>query len=338
MSNRHRKLSIEQMEAREMMAGDLAASVSNGNLYLNEAAKQIGRDNAVLVSQIAPGIIRVTGLATADGTVSKIGGKAYKDFSGVSSLFVNFGAGNDKIVFDGSLPPTFQDADILVGAPLYGGHHVYPPDKDVVSIEGGTILGSLYVDTGPDNDIVAIVNTQLGDSIGADAVEIYTGAGADLVDINGQGHAIDASLLVTMFSSSSENDADTVRLQNLVVLGEVDVSTGGGNDSISFDGVSAATNINIDAGAGDDACQLDHAFAADNFFANLGDGNDYLSVSGLDLNGYSTAKFDGGNGIDSLYLNGVTGPGQLSDVNWEYLNGRPIVFYPLQAGGPWTKP
>src|SRR6476620_3269472 len=100
MSNRHHRLSFEQMEAREMMAGDVAASVSNGNLYLNEAAKQIGRDNAVLVSQIAPGKIRVTGLATADGTVSKIGGKTYKDFSGVSSLFVNFGAGNDKIVFD----------------------------------------------------------------------------------------------------------------------------------------------------------------------------------------------------------------------------------------------
>ena len=47
MLNRHRKLRMEQMEAREMMAGDVTASVVNGSLYLTEAAGQTNRDNAV---------------------------------------------------------------------------------------------------------------------------------------------------------------------------------------------------------------------------------------------------------------------------------------------------
>ena len=52
------KLNIEQMEAREMMAGDIAASVSGGTLFLNEASGQGGLDNEVDwdVSSIQSGV------------------------------------------------------------------------------------------------------------------------------------------------------------------------------------------------------------------------------------------------------------------------------------------
>ena len=77
MLNRHRKLRMEQMEAREMMAGDVTASVVNGSLYLTEAAGQTNRDNAVTISQISASHVRVTGNATTtDHTFSKINGAA----------------------------------------------------------------------------------------------------------------------------------------------------------------------------------------------------------------------------------------------------------------------
>src|SRR5450432_4159673 len=118
MINRHRKLRMEQMEAREMMAGDIAANVTNGNLNLNEAAGQAGRDNSVLISQIAPGRIRVTGLgSTTDGTKSLINGAAFQDFNVSGNLSVNFGGGNDLVNFDAAAPPSFQDVTLNLGAP-----------------------------------------------------------------------------------------------------------------------------------------------------------------------------------------------------------------------------
>src|SRR5262245_41815411 len=101
MPTRSRTLGMEQMEPRQMMAGDIVDSVVNVNLILNEATGQAGKDNSVLISQIAPGRIRVTGNSTTtDGTTSRVNGLAYQDFTVPGSLTVNFGGGNDLIVFD----------------------------------------------------------------------------------------------------------------------------------------------------------------------------------------------------------------------------------------------
>src|SRR5262249_12403177 len=81
MLNRHRKLRMEQMEARQMTAGRATASVVNGSLFLTEAAGQTNLDNAVNISQISANHIRVTGIATTtDGTVSKVNGATFQDF------------------------------------------------------------------------------------------------------------------------------------------------------------------------------------------------------------------------------------------------------------------
>src|SRR6188472_3066862 len=83
MVNRFRKLNMEQMESREMMAGDISAYVQNGNLYINEAKNSIGKDQGVLVTQLANGNIRLQGQdATNSGlTPSKINGAKYADFN-----------------------------------------------------------------------------------------------------------------------------------------------------------------------------------------------------------------------------------------------------------------
>ena len=43
MSARFRKLNMELMERREMMAADITAVLQNGNLYINEAKGSVGR-------------------------------------------------------------------------------------------------------------------------------------------------------------------------------------------------------------------------------------------------------------------------------------------------------
>jgi hypothetical protein len=56
-----RQLGIESLEKRELMAGDVTAYVQYGNLYINEAAKQVGMDNAIQITRLDNGQIRVAG-------------------------------------------------------------------------------------------------------------------------------------------------------------------------------------------------------------------------------------------------------------------------------------
>ena len=145
MSNRFRKLNMEKMEDRQMMAGDITASVVNGNLFLNEADGQAGLDNSVVISQIAPGQIRVTGNTFADGTTSHINGAASQDFTVTGSLSVNFGGGSDLVMFNNLAPPSFQNVNLNMGAPT--SQPLNTPDVDNVMIFGGKIRGSLTVNT-----------------------------------------------------------------------------------------------------------------------------------------------------------------------------------------------
>ena len=98
-SLRPRRFLMEQLETRQMMAGDVAAYVQNGNLYINEAANQVGLANGVRVAQLTNGQIQVIGTESNDGTtgVSRVNGVAAQNFTVPGSLFVNLGGGNDRI-------------------------------------------------------------------------------------------------------------------------------------------------------------------------------------------------------------------------------------------------
>src|SRR4029079_8844341 len=72
---------MEMLETRQMMAGDVAASVVNGNLYINEALGQSGLDSGVRVCQVSPGVVRVQGAENnGDGSTSLVNGHQYQDF------------------------------------------------------------------------------------------------------------------------------------------------------------------------------------------------------------------------------------------------------------------
>jgi hypothetical protein len=327
---------MEQMEPRQMMAGDIVASVVNGNLILNEATGQAGKDNSVLISQIAPGRIRVTGNSTTtDGTTSRVNGLAYQDFTVPGSLTVNFGGGNDLIVFDGGAPPSFQDVTLNLGAPPLlvaaktfgaGGETIKSaPDKDNVMMWGGSIRGSLSVSTGADADWIYIAGTQIGDGVGTDNITINSGAGADTVQLKNLPGTINGTIDVQTFSSLGETDADVAWFEHTYAYGNINVRTGGGNDLIHFDNLTSYKDINLDFGAGDDTGEIKQVLAVDNFFANLGDGNDGLAINDL-YGGTGNTSILGGNGFDSLTKTGTYFPTHnVTQSAWEVINGRLVL-------------
>jgi hypothetical protein len=346
MLKRHRTLRMERMEAREMMAGDVAAAVVNGNLYLNEAAGQAGRDNSVLISQIAPGRIRVTGNGTTtDGTVSRINGAAFQDFNVPGGLIVKFGGGSDLVVFDGAAPPSFQDVNIDLAAPpilvasmTVGGISLTPPDKDNVMIWNATIRGSLTVNTGRDNDWVYVANAKIGDGIGLDNITINTGAGADTAELKNLQGTLNGAIDIQLFSSLLELDADVAWLDHVYANGNIGIRGGGGNDLLHLDNVTSYKDVNLDAGAGDDKVEVNYLVAVNNFFASLGDGNDTMTTNDLYL-GAGKAQIDGGSGFDSFARTGAfPTAGQVSLTNFERINGRLVLLVsPIVTGGVLTK-
>ena len=62
------ELEPDRLEGREILSGNVTAFVSSNTLFLGEAAGQYGQSNAVQVTQLASGNIRVTGLLNGSGT------------------------------------------------------------------------------------------------------------------------------------------------------------------------------------------------------------------------------------------------------------------------------
>jgi hypothetical protein len=330
MSKRYRKLNMETMEARQMMAGDVMATVTGGTLYLNEASGQAGRDNSVLVSQIAPGRIRVTGNATTtDSTLSKINGATSQDFNVTGGLVVRFGGGSDLIVFDASAPPTFTNVDIDTAAPpivaqplvrgTVGTTPFNAPDKDNIIMWGAHITGNLTVNTGADDDWVYVANTSIGGN-----VSINTGAGADTAQLENMLGTIGGSIDIQLYSSLAEKDADCAWLDHVYAYGNINARGGDGADLLHLDNVTSYKDFNLDAGAGDDKLEVNDVCAVDNFFAQLGDGNDNATINDLYLINGKT-QIDGGAGTDSLTKTGAFPTTQVTQSNFEWVNGRPVL-------------
>jgi hypothetical protein len=333
MSKLPARFRFESLETRQMMAGDVAAYVQNGTLYLNEAAAQAGRDNAVMVSHLANGKVRVEGITAADGAKSRINGAAFKDFTVANSVFVSFGGGNDTVFLVESSDKSFKDVNIdlsgpgITNAPAAktskpaGGTVVNPSDNDYVALLNANVQGSLHIQTGLGADQVQVLGGKFGHGPGQDKrFNVNTGAGADQVEVSD----IDALWLsgfdVQTYSLANESDADSVTLRNVNTFSHIGVRLGGGNDGFNLTNVNSYGSIGIDAGAGSDNGVLDHVYAGYEVMARLGEGQDSLRLD--NVSAYKLSLLGDG-GHDRLTKTDAVSYTILELTSWEYINGIP---------------
>ena len=248
---------MEMLENRQMMAGDVAASVVNGNLYISEAIGQSGLDNGVRVFQVSPGVVRVMGAENnGDGSTSRVNGQQFQDFMITGDLNVSLGAGHDRLHlgFDGGASaPNFNNVNINMAAPELviaqktqvakgglggvGGVFNYPDDDQVFGW-GFNARGAVNVNTGVGNDWVFIANSNIGDGLGVDKLTINTGAGNDTASIKGT--TILGNLLVQTYANVAEAGNDFVWMDSTLdanfntratyITGNTEVYTGEGDD------------------------------------------------------------------------------------------------------------
>jgi hypothetical protein len=299
-----KRFSMESLEARQMMAGDVAAFVMDGNLFITETTGQTGLDNGVRVSQLAGGMIRVEGVQAnnADGTTSLVNGQAFQDFMIPGDLVVKLGAGNDRLHlgFDGGVgAPSFNNININMAAPepvltqRYASLMLDPsifnaPDDDQVFGWGFSTRGSVNIATGAGGDWVFMGRSFIGDGLGVDKLTINTGAGADSVSMKGTN--VLGGVYITTYKNVAENDGDQVWFDSVFdssfnvipayVTGNIEIYMGGGADNFfvgdpldeNFFGLGFAMlgSMHLSTGDGNDLVNIAAAkFGDANHWSNL---------------------------------------------------------------------
>lgn len=299
MARRTHQLTVDRLETRDMMAGNLSAVVSNGILQVREGFLSANTNNGVSITQLSNGQYRVIGLPAADGSPTKINGADFKDFIVPSGkLNVKLGAGNDIVtVFGGR----YNTLGLVVGASNIA-------DADQVFIGGVKTTGGVHIATGGGVDKVSVQNSTIGDGIGTtDNLNVFTGAGADTVEIGSHTNGfmdIAGNLRVATFSSVTEPDADSVSVLSTQVSRLIALDLGAGNDTLKMENSFGGTIVAL-AGTGHDKATLTEVRAAGSFFVDMSHGNDrvdmvFLSATDLGIHG--------GTGFDRLttFLDGKT--------------------------------
>jgi hypothetical protein len=327
---KRRQHRIEKLETRELMAGDVTANVVNGDLYLSEASGQAGLDNAVWISKLANGNIRVDGNPAPDFTRTRVNGQSFQEFTVTGKLYVDFGGGQDLVGFDATSKPVFQEVHINVGASSAVGNS----DDDDVLIYGVVSRGDVEIDTGAGDDWVFVSRAEIGTVADHADLEINTGAGSDEVNMGTFGTNLQGGIDIRTYSSLNETDADYVYVENITLTDDLRIRSGGGDDKVQLTTVSADDDIDINTGTGNDRAYLDHVTAVDDLMAHLGDGNDRLDVYNSSANEFVAA---GEGGSDSIWTRPASGLprftntfGSTTQTDFEWVNGlRPGFSEPL---------
>ena len=241
-----RRLALEPLERRWMMAGDVTAAVVNGNLQIHSDDLA----DKITVTQLSPGEFTVTGV----GGTTINGGTTPFDATGVTnnvaikmgngddsvlvqnascqgSLSIKAGNGNDTVdLFDSQVTKSVSictgtgNDDIHLGeAPVAVTSSAATTAPSPTTLTGITVGDYLRIKTGDGNDNVSLGDTSVGDS-----AYIRTGNGKDHV-IVGQ-------------PTTPVTTAATTPSFNVNVGRTLAIRAGNGGDTVSLDSISAASH------------------------------------------------------------------------------------------------
>ncbi len=123
------KLNLQQLETREVPAGDINAYVSFGDLYLYGDSQ----DNDVWVSQLDHNTVRVYGWHSSRGYTTTINGKNWDDFDITGDdLRAYLGAGNDRLELWDVQLMGYSHSDLTVSLGN-GNDYLYSRNVDVAN-------------------------------------------------------------------------------------------------------------------------------------------------------------------------------------------------------------
>lgn len=298
-----RRLFVEGLENRRLLAGDVTVSRSGADLYVTGD----NNSNTISIESDGSGGVRVNGFNDALAQPTSINGTpngTYQSAAFSGSVFVvmndgndevritrlqvrtasiNLGAGNDDLVaglqapgetrFGLSTPVRLSVAESLVVVGLDG--------QDDIRLQSVYVAGSAVIDTGEQNDTIALLPGVDGATLADTSGRIDVGGTLTIVPGNGA-DSVSAKAVVTganivIDDAGGPLDADLASFRS---NGSTYIYASPQNDEISIVDGRAVALMQIITEGGEDHLAIRDTYAG-NLNINMGDGNDRLSLTNV---------------------------------------------------------
>jgi hypothetical protein len=298
-----KRLRLESLESRRLLAGDVGVDVVDGNLLIR--GDRLSNAIEIRQAQDGSGDFVIRGLETEDGVATTVNGEESARVDGVTGdVLAALQAGDDVIyIHDADLPRnlvvrTGSGADtVLVGGLPRGDAPVpepLPPEQIDAALTGGDVDGVPGEPTPVDPvPILPIPNVTIAgsarvttsggqDRIGMGSVDV----GRNLV-INTGRH--DDFLTLGLNELPGPIDDAAVRVVDeipgislpLHVRGSMRLNTGRGADSAWLESVHVNHNLRANLGLGDDVFAFDWGAVAGHVEVHGTRGNDIIALAHL---------------------------------------------------------
>ena len=318
--------SLERLESRACMAGDVTVTVDGGTVRILGD----GVANQIQVDQVTPDLVRVTGLdgTTVNGQVAAVVPLANRelridmkggddlletdDFNGqpliVQRLKIEMGDGEDSVEIDDLQVLGDNAVEIKLA-------RNEASEKDILSIDNAFFQGNVSVTTGGGDDFVSIDTVEFRKDL-----TIQAGSGSDDVSVDDS----DVTRDLQIYTSAGD---DVVEVFDTDVLRDLKIHTEKGHDTVhagrSFDYLAVSRNVDIEGGDGNDtitvAAPTSDIVIGGNLTVRGGSGDDDLAVGGGNgpVTVVGSIGVSGEAGNETVLLEGVSASG----VSVEFQDG-----------------
>ena len=289
---------LERLEARIVLAANVAAYVSNGDLIVTGD----NRDADIAISQPRPGEFILTG-----GKINGSDGPA--TFSGVTrDLRINLGSGNDSLTIDNSNPITVPGNFSIQGG---------QGSNSVITLGGSSaalnVAGNLCITNLPGGaQIIDLGNLNVNGN-----VEIRNHGGDAVVEIDTDGADAPNTIRGNLLISNGPGKIDSVRISSIHVSGDVRIRNQAVQSMVSivtpptFDDMVPLPNIirgSVQIANGQEKssdAQIVHTeIGRDLQVTHVGPGSSKILVLSSKVSGVTNLR--GSNGDDAIVVNDAT--------------------------------
>jgi len=308
---RRKRLGVEALESRRLLAGDVTAEVVDGNLL-------IGGDrlpNLIELRAARDGIaaIEVVGLPGEDGEVTTINGEESFTAVGVTGdvvanmrrgddliyvhdvdlpgdLHARTGAGHDRVLVGGfprdagplpagEVDEALASADLV--APADGVDPVPIDPDETVAVDpvpilpraNVTIAGQARIDTGAGHDAVVMGSLEVYDNL-----TINTGRHGDVIRL-GVNELPEPGDEIAIGDVAISDVVGTPGINlPLDVFGSLRINAGGGDDQAWLESVHVANNMRVQLGRGSDIFSYDWGWVSGRITVDGGAGDDIIAL------------------------------------------------------------
>ncbi len=260
--------SIQLLEGRTLLTGNVVASLSGSNLFVTGDAADNQLEVAVVNNQV---VLRGLTNTSINGSTSLFVIAANAD-TAPGKITILTGAGNDTVVFSRNVKVAgnaFVDGGAgndslnVTGATFQQSISMYGRvGNDTISVQNATVDGVLRLKGNSGNDLISVTNTTTNGG-----TNIVGGDGADGVSFNN----VTANAWTRISTGVGDDD---ISILNSNINGFLRIKTRQGADVVQMDSNTVNGNVAINMGRNNDAVKLVNTNTFNGFFhVQAGDGH-----------------------------------------------------------------